>query len=153
PRRRSTPRSPGTPTRAPPSRTRRSPGCRRRPGRAARSWRVLPLEQALDEARELLAADRLLEERVGERALAPRLERLGLVGGQKDDGELARARDVAPADAARERDAVHLGHVDVGDHEVDVRGLQDLERARRALGLDELVLAAHEVHLEDLAHG
>ena len=62
-----------------------------------------------------------------------------------DDRDILQV--VAPAELGRELFAVHDGHVEVEEHEVDPHRLEDLERLDAVAGLEDAVLAdAGELH-------
>src|SRR6185312_10438553 len=86
--------------------------------------------------------------RAGGLALLFALE--GRLGGEHEKRDVAVTR--AAAQLAHQRDAVHLRHVDVGDHEVELLPLRELQRLGAVGGLLHVVARARQRDADHLAH-
>ena len=71
-------------------------------------------------------------------------------GGEHQQRHVAIVR--AAAQLAHQRDAVHLRHVDVGDYEIELLPLRDLERLGAVGGLLHVMAGAREGDAHHLAH-
>ena len=95
-------------------------------------WRRARVERAAHRAEQLVAVERLRQER-GHRVVGPGDRRVTGVAGDEHDGQAGAALPRLD----RQLDAGHPGHHHVGDEHV--AGVQPLQRDRTGLDRDHLV--------------
>jgi hypothetical protein len=106
---------------------------------------------ALDAQQRAHAGEQLgLIERLGDEVVRPRLDggELLLLAARRDHHHGQELRRGVGAQRAADRVAVHLGHDDVEQHEVDRLRRHALERLLPRAGRDDRVAARHEHRLE-----